>query len=208
MNYKEYDDNELLSYVEEHSEDAKELILKKYEPYIQHMETQIYKNCIYKDRMELGDLVQEGLVGLMKGIETYHPEEKALFYTYAKKCIDHEMLSYVIQVNRQKYRILNESVSLEMLLETYENYENIILKDQSKTPEEQIISNETEKEILETLKKNLSDLELEIFELKMAGFQYKEISNFLEKDRKVVDNTLQRIKSKLKKIISDMESQD
>ena len=208
MNYKDYNDYELLSYVEEHNEDAKEFLLKKYEPYIQHMAYQLYHNCVYKDRIELSDLIQEGMVGLNRSIETYQPNTNVLFYTYAKTCIDHQMYSYLVQVGRQKNKLFNESVSLETLLETHENLENIILSDHRETPEEQLISRETEKEIFETLKKQLSDMELEIFELKLTGLNYKEISEFLEKDSKVVDNTLQRIKNKLKKIIREVESQE
>ena len=35
------------------------------------------------------------------------------------------------------------------------------------------------------------------------GFKYKEIAEILDKDEKSIDNTIQRLKSKIKKVINE-----
>ena len=44
----------------------------------------------------------------------------------------------------------------------------------------------------------LTDFEKQVFELKINGFEYKEIADILDKDSKSIDNALQRIRLKIK----------
>jgi RNA polymerase sporulation-specific sigma factor len=44
----------------------------------------------------------------------------------------------------------------------------------------------------------MSPFEREVFELKINGFTYIEISEKLHKDKKAIDNAIQRIKTKIK----------
>ncbi len=208
MKYREFDDNELLSFIEENNEDMKELLCKKYEPYISHMAAKIFHHSKYNHGLELKDLIQEGMIGLTQAIDTYQATSDASFYTYAKTCIDHKMLSLMQQRGRKKHKVFNESLSLDSLLDDTDNLENIILKDDSVNPEKQLMNQETENEILRRLREELSSAELQIFDLKLSGLNYRDIAEFLEKSPKIVDNTLQRIKVKLKRIIKELESQD
>ena len=56
-------------------------------------------------------------------------------------------------------------------------------------------------ELLTTLKLNLSDAELEVFNLLMNQYDYKKIAEILNKNPKQIDNTIQRIRNKLKKML-------
>ena len=56
-------------------------------------------------------------------------------------------------------------------------------------------------DISKKLKDKLSDFEEQVFELKKSGFRYKEIADILDKDVKAIDNTIGRIKNKLKLIM-------
>ena len=62
------------------------------------------------------------------------------------------------------------------------------------------INAEDEKDLVKEVGKVLTDFEIQVFELKINGFDYKEIAEILDKDIKAVDNALQRIKLKIKKI--------
>ena len=64
--------------------------------------------------------------------------------------------------------------------------------------------NDYQEKILSELNNQLTDLEKQVFELKKNYFNYKEIAEILEKEPKVIDNTIQRIKTKLKKIMKEM----
>ena len=70
----------------------------------------------------------------------------------------------------------------------------------SENPEKLLINEEYKKEIFEKAYDKLTDLELQVFELKVTGFENKEIVKILDTDYKKVDNALQRIKTKLKDI--------
>ena len=43
----------------------------------------------------------------------------------------------------------------------------------------------------------LTNFECEVFELKTAGFNYKEIGELLDKDAKSINNAMTRIKNKI-----------
>ena len=122
-----------------------------------------------------------------------------LFYTYAKKCIERKIISVVIASNRNKNRILNESIS-------YDDDENLLLKfikSQTPSPEEEILNLELEEDLLMKIKSVLTDLEEQVFSLLISGFKYKEIAQILDKDYKSIDNAIQRIKTKIKNTLSE-----
>ena len=196
MDYKDFNDYELLSYIAEGNEEANNIIIKKYEPLINKIALKILPFC-KNNGLDLSDLVQEGMIGLNHAIEKYHEMGSALFYTYANKCIERKMISVVISSNRNKNKILNESIS-------YDDDENLLLKfikDSSPSPEEVLISEELEEKLLSKIKGKLTDLEEQVFTLLINGFKYKEIAQILDKEEKSIDNTIQRLKSKIKKVL-------
>ena len=56
------------------------------------------------------------------------------------------------------------------------------------------------KYIDDSVNKLLSKVELEVYKLMKDGINYKEIANILGKTPKQIDNTIQRIRIKLKKL--------
>lgn len=199
MNYKEYNDNELLYYIKENTEEAYDIIFKKYEPLIITYAKKLYPYC-KNNGLEISDLIQEGRMGLNKAINHYEESKENLFYTFARKCIERKMISLIVSSSRQKHKILNESLSLEFTDEEGTGYLESVISDPSYNPEEKVLIIENEKEFVEKIKASLTDVETKVFELKMAGFNYKEIASILDKNPKSIDNAMQRIKSKIKKI--------
>lgn len=198
MDYKDYNDYELLNYIAEGNEDANNIIIKKYEPLIIGIANKMLSYC-KNNGLDKNDLIQEGMIGLNHAIDRYHEQGDTLFYTYAKKCIERKIISVVIGSNRNKNRILNESVS-------YDDDENLllkVLKDTSPNPEELMVDMEHEKDFILKVKETLTDLESQVFELLISGFKYKEIAEILDKDQKSIDNAIQRIKNKIKKVNRD-----
>ncbi len=195
MDYKDYNDYELLNYIAEGNEDANNIIIKKYEPLIIGIANKMFAYC-KNNGLDKNDLIQEGMIGLNHAIDRYHEQGDTLFYTYAKKCIERKIISVVIGSNRNKNKILNESIS-------YDDEENLllkVLKDTSPNPEELMIDMEHEKDFILKVKETLTDLESQVFELLISGFKYKEIAEILDKGQKSIDNAIQRIKNKIKKV--------
>lgn len=199
MDYRELNDNELVYLCAENNEEAMNLIVNK------------YKNCILialKEYLkeyniigvEVADLYQEGLIGLMHAIHSYNPTRDVLFYTYANACIRTSLMSAIRQTFRQKNRILNYSYSLDKIFEDSGDNFYEILKDESYEPNKLLLSGEEESELINKLKDKLSKSELAIFELRLKGLSNGEIASLIDKDTKYIENSLFRIKRKYKEL--------
>lgn len=196
MDYKDFNDYELLYYVAEGDENANNIIIKKYEPLINKTAIKMLPFC-KNNGLDQNDLVQEGMIGLNHAIDRYKERENVLFYTYAKKCIERKMISVIISSNRSKHKILNESIS-------YDDDENLLLKyvkSNTPSPEEEVLNLELEETLLNDIRSNLTDFEEQVFELLISGFKYKEIAEILDINQKSVDNAKERIKAKIRKIL-------
>lgn len=202
MNYRDYNDNELLFYISENNEDANEIIYKKYEPLITNTAKKFIKSC-ENAGLELTDFIQEGMLGLSNAIKEFDDSKDVTFFTFAKTCIERKMISLAISSKRQKHKILNESLSLEITDEEG-NYSNLeyILGDNKNNPENLIINMENQNELIKKASLVLTEFEMQVFELKINDFGYKEIAEVLDKEPKAIDNALQRIKLKLKKTLN------
>lgn len=199
MDYKEINDYELLSYVKENNEDANEILYDKYKPLIEKNARRLLKYCSYNG-LELNDLIQEGMLGLSRAAQSFSESKEASFYTYAKTCIERKQLTAIMASQRQKHKLLNESVSFEAYDDEATNIKTVdaMLVDNSYNPENVIFDYENSTELLEKVNKVLTNFELQVFELKISGFNYIEISDILDKDKKQIDNAIQRIKNKIK----------
>lgn len=199
MDYKELNDNELIYLCHDNNEEAINLVINK------------YKNCIItilKEYLkeyniigiEISDLYQEGLIGLLHAIETFDKDKEVLFYTYACTCIRTNIISAIRLTFRQKNRILNNSYSLDKLFnESTTNYYEIF-KDMSQEPNKLLIDEEELEELVNKLKKKLSKMECDILDLKLKGLKNTEIAVLLDKDKKFVENTMFRITKKYKEL--------
>lgn len=198
MEYKDFNDFELLSYVVENNEDANNILIKKYEPLINKIASKMILYC-KNNGLEKSDLIQEGMIGLNSAINRYREKNNALFYTYAKTCIERRIISTIIASNRNKNKILNESLSLDDEETSLFNF----IKDSTLNPEKLLLDVELEEDLLFKIKSNLTDFEDQVFTLMISGFKYKEIAEILGKDNKSIDNAIQRLKAKIRKIISN-----
>ncbi len=199
MDYKELNDNELIYLACENNEEATTLIINKYKNCILNILKEYLKEYNIVG-VEVADLYQEGLIGLMNAIQSYNPSKDVLFYTYANACIKANLISAIRQTFRQKNRILNQSYSLDKIFDdSGDNYYEV-LKDESYEPNKLLLNNEEEIELIDKLKSKLSKSELAIFELRLKGLSNGEIASLMDKDTKYIENSLFRIKRKYKEL--------
>lgn len=193
---KEYDDSELLYLVNNGSEEAYNILYEKYKPAI---EIQIRKYLTYAKKvgLEYNDLMQEGMIGLSEAIASYKDTKDTKFFTFATLCVRNQIISALTSYGRKKYMLLNESRSLDYKTDDERSMLDF-LKDSSKDPEKMLMDMETFKEINAFATKDLSDFETQVFELKMAGLNYNEISMILNKSYKSISTAMSRIQKKLK----------
>ena len=198
--YDNINDYDLLDKVSD-NEIATEKLFEKYRPLINKIANKAYyKNK--KSGLELNDLFQEGMIGFSVALNTYNDNKEASFFTFARMCIIRKILSSITSSKRQKNLILNESISVENISND-SNQKEKIFQDNNSNPEKILITGENIREIMNDIEKDLTNLEKEVFELKTAGFSYKEIAELLEKSPKSIDNTMSRIRVKTNKYLKE-----
>ena len=140
----DYNDLELLDYINDGNEEALEIIYKKYEPFIDS-KARRYLKINDNLGLDLNDLLQEGRLALNEAIKNFNPSLDTTFYTYATTCIERKMISSLIGANRLKHKILNESISFEQEGEDNSySLENVIVNENN-DPLNVVILNEREK---------------------------------------------------------------
>lgn len=194
MNYRDYNDYELVSFIREQSEEASEILFDKYKPLIEVYARKMYKSCD-KNGLEFYDLVQEGMVGLNQAINTFNEAHNATFYTYAKTLIERRIISAVVGSDRLKHKLLNESISYD---KDETDLQTRMFADNTANPEALILDRFEADDLINSIRKVLTPFEALVFDLKINGFTYIEISEKLCKEKKQIDNAIQRIKNKIK----------
>ena len=199
MNYSNYNDYELLDFIYEGNEEANNIILEKYDPLISSIATKMLKYC-RNSGLDYNDLRQEGFIGFNYAISHFTEEKNTVFYTYVKKCIERKIISTVIAATRLKHKALNDAMSFDADDKILDRR----FKSDSSNPLFIVENAELEEEIIRRVKKKLTNLEEQVFELMINDFNYKEIADILDKDSKAIDNAIQRIRVKVKEIMKDI----
>ena len=200
FNDKSKSDEELLSLARGQQAGAEEALAERY--------ARVVRMCV-RPYFLLGgdseDLIQEGMIGLLSAIREYDSEKGASFKTYAQTCIHNRIKSAVRSAQRLKNAPLNDGVSLEDVLSN--ESQSLGTHYYQRSPEEQVLARETEKEFLSTYLRCLSKLEAEILRLYLDGLSYEEMAAAAGRDVKAVDNAVQRIRRKLAKLSSGENSE-
>ncbi len=197
MDYSKLNDYELIYYINENNEEANNIMIKKYEPLIVSIANRMMQYCPYLG-LEKSDLIQEGMIGLNHAIGYFNEQKDITFYTYARTCIERKMVSVIVAAKRLKHKNLNESISFDTEEDGALDY---FLKDDSANPEQIVIGNEENIQLIKLVKKKLTDFEMQVFDLMLSDFNYREIAKMLDKEPKQIDNAIQRIKNKVKDVI-------
>ena len=152
------------------------------------------------------DLIQEGMIGLIKAVRDFDVTQKTSFSSFAELCVSRQMYSAIEASNRKKHLPLNSYISL------YEDSEqegegrslpliDTIESSKENDPEVLYFGKEYTEAFAEQLKELLSPLENHVLYLHLMGTDYRTIAELLGKSPKSVDNALQRIKTKAQRIL-------
>lgn len=150
------------------------------------------------------DIIQEGMIGLFKAIRDYSSENEATFFTFAKICIQRQLVNAVKSSTRKKHSPLNTYVSFyEPVQESKEMsvMDTIQAAENFSNPEKILLEHEKIQKLEEGIKEKLTELEQEVLLLFLDGKSYDEIGECIGKSAKSVDNAVQRIRNKMKKSI-------
>lgn len=201
MTYEEYSDNQLISMVRESSEEAKDILYEKY-LYIIDIEMKKYSRMARLLGYDINDLYQDALLGFSDALNSYRDDKDASLPSFISLCVDRKLQVSIKKAGRLKNKMLNDSLSLEYIYESFTSPLMDILSDNMENdPLENIVKEENKEELVKKIKSSLSEQEYEVYLLMVNGLKYDEIATLLDKDLKQVDNAMQRIKAKIRKIL-------
>lgn len=172
---------------------AEEILIRKYSRLV-------YSKCrtYYVIGADKEDLAQEGMIGLMEAIRAFSPDKDITFRSFAEICITCQILSAVKAGSRLKHTPLNESLSLDHCPEDSDALFEILPDQGAVNPEERVIHEEERRRLHESVNSLLTWQEQVVFTAYMAGYSYENIAGSLRVSVKAVDNSLQRVKRKIR----------
>ena len=137
------------------------------------------------------DLLQEGMVGLIKAMREYDPAQSASFCTFAEVCIRRRLYSVLKSAASGKHQPLNQAIPLNP------SFFDVSLAFAQDDPEVLLIDREKTAGLLEYTCKQLSAFEAEILGYYLDGLTCREIAGTVGKPPKSVENAVQRIRRKI-----------
>lgn len=195
MKYETYSDEALIEALRKGDTEIADYLMEKYKPLVRKK-----TNAMYLIGGENEDLIQEGMIGLFKAMRDYNEEKETSFFSFAELCISRQLYSALESSNRKKHMPLNTYVSFS----NNEGDNGLTLEDlltgQVLSPEQMLIEQEGQQEFASKLKTKLSAMEKKVLYLYLEGNSYTQIGELLNKPPKSIDNSLQRIRSKIKQL--------
>ena len=189
---EEQSDEALCRLVSQGTEAAEEVLVQRY--------GRLVRTCARPFFLAGGDsedLIQEGMMGLVKAVREYTPEKEASFRTFAELCIRTRLYSVLRSADREKHRVLNNSLSLDTPGFDGNSYTSGTNNLAQRNLEDDLIDREHTAALLSGVRKQLSEFEAKILGYYLDGLSCREIAQFVGKPPKSVDNAVQRIRRKV-----------
>lgn len=177
-------DEALCTYVQCGARDAEEILASRY-----HRLVRSIARPYFLAGGDSEDLLQEGMLGLIKAMREYDTQHDATFATFADICIRRRLYSVLKAAVSGKHLALNEAVSL--------NYSVFELPSIQNDPEVLLIDREATMDLLNQICKYLSPYEAKILDYYLDGLTCREIAQTVGKPPKSVENAVQRIRRKI-----------
>ena len=152
---------------------------------------------------DMDELVSIGLMGLIKAVDTFDINREVKFFTYALRCIDNEVLTFI-----RKNKTHKEHVSLTSPISTNKDGNEMFLKDILMDSDEDFVFSIEEKELYDEVRRvieNLPEREKQIimlyFGFNCEPLNQNEISSQMKISQpyvsKIITATLKTIKLQL-----------
>ena len=206
--YASFTDDELLDRLRHGEAEVEDYICEKYKNLVRSKAKSMF--ILGADNE---DLIQEGMIGLFKAVRDYDCGRDASFYTFAELCISRQMYTAVQAAKRKKHFPLNSSISLDspQSVEAGDDQESMSLgrlltAKVGMNPEEMVLDRERTEYLEKAIEEELSEFERQVLDLYVTGMPTSQIAKVLGRNEKATDNALQRLKAKIKKIITKGES--
>lgn len=197
----EQSEEEIIALALQNKEEAKNILYERYK-YIVDILVRKYHGIALSLNIDVHELEQEAYLSFSDALNSYQSDKNAKLSTFISLCIDRRIKKILKKYSTDKAKLLNNTYSLD-----YDyNEEGITLKDlisddSQFDPLNNLTNKENYEELLDRIKESLSDSEYEVFRLYINGFDYLTIAKLIDKNAKQIDNTIQRLKHKIRDIL-------
>lgn len=183
---------------------AKEELVQKYIPMVKHIARHHYASFL-----DVDDLTQEGLIGLLGAIDEYRPHDYDVkFSSFAYLCILRKVYNAIKQTNSTKHRALNDAISLYSRVSSDDDRTVMERCDDASQPDplDWVAEKLTVQYLDRVLRSHLSLLEYTVMNLLLRGYTVAEIERAIGVGAKVVDNARTRVRLKLRRLVEEYGS--
>ena len=184
--YREFTDEYLAELAQSGDSLAEEILIRRYMDDIREK-----RHLYFIAGADSEDVIQEGMIGLFKAIQSFKSDKGAVFRTYANICINRQIISAIRSAARLKHEPLNSSISLN----SSDNLDNI-MEQFNYNPEDVLVTQKIDELIKEEGEKIFSNFERQVLKEYMSGLKYAAIAEKMGKSTKSIDNAMQRIRKK------------
>ncbi len=195
-----YNDIELVHMVNENNEEAKDILYEKYK-YIIDILMSKYKNIFYVLEMDFNETKQEAMLAFTDALVKYSSDKEAALPTFLTLVIERKILNCIRKADTIKNKKRLDDYSLDYEYEAFNKPLRDMIGDPNSDPFIEVQSNEAYNELVRKIKKSLSPLEYKVYKLLVSGFNYIDIAKELDKNPKQIDNTIQRLRRKIKELL-------
>lgn len=183
--------------------DAKNKLYLEYK-YIVDIMVRKYNSVALSLGIDSKDLEQEAYYAFSDALNSYRLDKNAKLETFISLCINRRLQKVIKKNTSEKARLLNNMYSLDYdYNEEGTTLKDIISDDSKNDPLVNLANEEEYSELMDKIRKSLSDSEYEVFNYYINNFDYITIAELIGKSHKQVDNTIQRVKHKIRDIIKD-----
>lgn len=207
MNKTNYDDinstndHELIMLYLEDDEAAKDILYYKYK-FIIDVLIKKYKKILSNSNVDMQELYSEASVAFSDALKNYNPRKDASVPTFITLCVERRLNNLLKKYRTDKYKCLHDTYSLDFFYDDNKSLMDVI-SNSLYDPLEIMYEKEDYNELIKNIKNSLTDFEYEVYLLILGDMNYQEIAKILGKNNKQIDNCIQRIKTKIKKIVLD-----
>lgn len=187
-----YPDNELTYLLADNNEVAQDILYEKYQFIIKSILNK-YRRVFLALNIDKEEIKQEANLAFSYALCNYNDTKDTSLNTFITLCVERKIRAVIKSRETMKSKIQNETISLNSDV----SLENVI-RDDTYEPSKKIENIDMLKYIDNNVKILLSKKEQEVYNLLVYGLNYQEIASALKMTPKQIDNTIQRIRVKLK----------
>ncbi|MCI0502355.1 MAG: sigma-70 family RNA polymerase sigma factor [Fusobacteria bacterium] len=198
--YQGLADDEIIDLIKGGDKFAENYLISKYKAFV------ISKvKDFYLQGGDLDDLIQEGMIGLYKGILSYKRDEASSFRNFADLCIRRQVITAIRSANRLKNQPLNNCLSLNdsSSKEDTRGLEDILEARSLYCPEDVFLGKERIIELEKYIKMKLSPMEWQVVYEYINGSSFEEISKEFSLSIKSVYNAIDRSRKKITEVLRE-----